>query len=170
VGRYGGVPGEGWVGLVCAVAVGGLVLFPLGAVADDDVRTRATATKATGSFYGGATSQGLPVVIKTNKSGRKVNALIAISLKCTSGGVLTLPDVYSASVSKKGKFSKSFGPEPSRNPDGTSTDFEGSISGSFNKARTKVSGKWSFKGTDRDAAGAVTDTCDSGSVSWLAKQ
>jgi hypothetical protein len=57
-----------------------------------------------------------------------------------------------------------------RNDDGTTTDFEGTISGSFNKARTKASGKWSFKATDHDAAGAVTDTCDSGSVSWSAKQ
>ena len=56
-----------------------------------------------------------------------------------------------------------------RSDDGTTSDFEGSFSGAFNKARTKVSGKWSFKATDHDAAGAVTDTCDSGSISWTAK-
>jgi hypothetical protein len=57
-----------------------------------------------------------------------------------------------------------------RNDDGTTTDFEGSVSGAFNKARTKATGKWTFKATDHDATGAVTDTCDSGSVSWSAKQ
>jgi hypothetical protein len=82
-----------------------------------------------------------------------------------------VPDRFTGmSVSKKRKFGASFGPETNRNDDGTSTDFEGSISGAFNKAHTKVSGKWSFKATDHDASGAVTDTCDSGSVNWTAKQ
>jgi hypothetical protein len=169
VGRHKGVLRHRRSGLACAIAIGGLV-FPLTAVAmDDSARSPATTAKASGAVYGGATSQDLPIVIEANKSGRKVKALIAIRLKCTSGAILTLPDSYSMRV-KKGKFAASFGPEPNRNQDGTSTDFEGSISGKFNKARTKVSGKWSFKGTDRDAAGAVTDTCDSGSVGWAAKQ
>lgn len=171
MGWNGGVLRQGRIGLACAVAVGGLVVFPLTAAATDDVvRSRAMATKTSGTVYGGATSQGLPIVIQTSKSGRKVKALIAIRLKCTSGAIFTLPDGYSMAVSKKGKFGGTFGPETNRNQDGTSTDFEGSLSGTFNKARTKVSGKWSFKGTDRDMAGAVTDTCDSGSVSWAVKQ
>jgi hypothetical protein len=74
------------------------------------------------------------------------------------------------SVSKKRKFGASFGPVTSRNDDGTTTDFEGSDSGAFNKARTKASGKWSLKATDRDASGAVTDTCDSGSINSTVKQ
>ena len=73
-------------------------------------------------------------------------------------------------MSKKGKFSASFGPQVNRNDDGTTTDFEGSLRGALNKARTKLSGKWQLKVTDHDASGAVTDTCDSGSVSWKAKQ
>jgi hypothetical protein len=63
-----------------------------------------------------------------------------------------------------------FGPVTQRNDDGTTIDFEGTISGTFNSSRTRVSGTWAFKGTEHDAAGAVTDTCDSGSVSWSAKQ
>lgn len=82
-----------------------------------------------------------------------------------------MPDGYRGlSVSKKRKFSASFGPMTTRNDDGTTTDFEGSVSGAFNNARTKATGKWSLKATDHDAAGAITDTCDSGSVSWSAKQ
>jgi hypothetical protein len=73
-------------------------------------------------------------------------------------------------VGKTRKFGASFGPTTNRNSDGTTSDFEGSISGAFNKARTTVSGKWSLKDVDHDASGAVTDTCDSGAVSWKAKQ
>ena len=55
-------------------------------------------------------------------------------------------------------------PKTNRHDDGTSIEFEGAVSGAFNKARTKASGRWSLKVTERDAAGTVTDTCDSGSA------
>lgn len=123
-------------------------------------------------MYGGLTAQDFPVTVETSRNQRKVaRAVIAISLDCTSGGIIVVPDAYKAmTVSKKRKFSASFGPITQRFDDGTSRDYEGSMSGSFNKARTKVTGTWSFMGTDRDAAGTITDTCASGSVSWSAKQ
>jgi hypothetical protein len=123
-----------------------------------------------GTVFGGATAQQFPVVIEMNKTGKKVvHARIAIRLTCTSGGRVTVPDHYGPLSVKRGKFSQSFGPDTLRNDDGTTTDFEGAISGTFNKARTKASGKWSLKATDHDSAGAITDTCDSGNVSWTAK-
>lgn len=82
-----------------------------------------------------------------------------------------MADGYSkVRVSKKGKVSTAFGPLVNPNDDGTTTDFEGTVSGALNAPRTKLSGKWQLKVTDHDALGAVTDTCDSGSVSWKAKQ
>jgi hypothetical protein len=158
---------------VFTVGVAVLVLCPFTAAARSErAGTRAGAAGVAGTVYGGETAQNLPVVVETSKNGRKVvKAIVAVRLTCTSGGVATLPDRYTAlAVSKARKFGVSFGPETVRNDDGTTTDFEGSISGAFNKARTKVSGKWSFKLTDHDASGAVTDTCDSGSVTWSAKQ
>jgi hypothetical protein len=133
---------------------------------------RATITGAGGTVYGGVTAQGFPVVIETSKNGRKVaEATIAITLDCTSGAIATLPDDYEAiKVSKKRKFSVSFGPVTTRNDDGTTTDYQGSLSGKFNKSRTNASGTWSFKVVEHAASGATTDTCDSGSVSWKAKQ
>jgi hypothetical protein len=160
-------------GCACALAAGALVVSPLTAAArPEHGSSRATTAAVGGTVYGGATAQDFPVVIETSKNGRKVvEATIAIRLTCTSGGAFTAPDGYRAmSVSKKRKFSASFGPVTNRNDDGTTTDFEGRVSGAFNKARTKVSGKWSLKATDHDGAGAVTDTCDSGSISWTAKQ
>jgi len=161
------------LGWACAAATAVLAVSPLAAAArPQHASSRATTAGAGGTVYGGATAQDYPVVIEMSKNGRKVvKALIALDLTCTSGDSVSLPDDYEAlSVSKKRKFAVSFGPGTQRNSDGTTTDFEGSMRGAFNKARTKVSGKWSLKVTEHDAAGAVTDTCDSGNVSWTAKQ
>jgi hypothetical protein len=160
-------------GGACAVALAVLAVSPLAAAARPDRGApRAVGAIARGTVYGGATAQQFPVVIGTSKNGRKVvNAHIAIRLTCTSGATVTLPDSYGGlSVNKKRKFGSAFGPETNRNPDGTTTDLQGTMTGAFNKARTKVSGKWTYTWTDHDATGAVTDTCDSGSVSWKAKQ
>lgn len=131
-----------------------------------------SAAAAAGVTYGGRTSQDFPVVVEVNKTRRKLaRAIIAIRLTCTAGGFITTPDAYTRlSISKSGKFGASFGPSTQRNDDGTTTDFEGSVSGRFKSRRTRVTGKWSVKSTDHDASGAITDTCDSGTVSWSAKQ
>jgi hypothetical protein len=127
------------------------------------------ATKLKGVTYGGFTPQGLPVVIEIAKNGRTIaRTTIAIQLKCTSGATVTLPDTYGMPV-KKRKFHGSFN-EPLTNADGTITTFHGEVAGRFNKARTKVSGKWLVNSTTRDGAGAVVDTCTSGTVRWTAKQ
>ncbi len=149
------------IGSVFGVAAVVLGVAPIAAIA-----------AASGTVFGGATAQDLPVVIATSKNGRTVTkATVAIRLTCTSGGIVTLGDEYrKLTVNKKRKFGVTFGPSTERNDDGTMTDFEGSISGAFNKARSSASGTWAFKVTVHDAAGAVTDTCDSGSVAWKAKQ
>jgi hypothetical protein len=53
---------------------------------------------------------------------------------------------------------------------GRPVELEGSVAGRFSKSRASVAGTWTFKLTFHDAAGAVTDTCDSGTVNWRAKQ
>jgi hypothetical protein len=148
------------------------MLFPIAAAAGGGhSRPQATTAGAGGTVYGGGTTQQFPVVIETNKNGQKVvHARIAIRLTCTSGAIVTVPDDYGPLSVKRRRFGRAFGPDTLRNDDGTTTDFEGAISGAFNKARTKASGRWSLKATDHDASGAITDTCDSGSVSWTAKQ
>jgi hypothetical protein len=131
----------------------------------------AAPTAGQARVLGGSTSDGWPVIVEINKSGKQiVQASTGLSLNCTSGGLVSLPDGYKKlKVSKKGKFGATFGPATSNNPDGTKTVFEGSMSGKANKKRTKASGEWQLKFTDIAATGAVTDTCDSGSVSWRAK-
>jgi hypothetical protein len=111
-------------------------------------------------------------MIEVNRTRRRVvQAVIGLRLTCTSGLLPSLPDRWiNLPVNRQRKFSARFGPENRRNPDGTSFDSQGNISGTFNRARTKVSGKWRLTITDYDAAGAVIDTCDSGTLSWSAKQ
>ena len=157
-----------------AVATSLIMVTAPAASANTFVQTHAASRDVTvtlGASYGGVTSQEFPVVIDVNRRRtRVVRAVIAIRTSCTAGGTITTPDGYIRMVIRRGRFSASFGPSTQRNPDGTTTDFEGTISGTVNSSRTKVSGTWSFKGTDRDASGAVTDTCDSGRVSWSARQ
>jgi hypothetical protein len=142
-----------------------------GSAAPSQGSSAASRAATVGTSYGGVTSQDFPVVVDVNRRrSRVVRAVIAIRLSCTAGGFLTIPDGYTRLRIRRGKFIASFGPVTQRNPDGTTSDLEGSISGTFNSARTKVSGTWAFKATEHDTAGAVTDTCDSGNVSWSAKQ
>lgn len=121
--------------------------------------------------YGGVTGQGFPVIVDVSRSGRQVvRTVAAVRLSCTSGGIATLPDGYvRLPLSPTGRFSATFGPQTVRNTDGTTTDVEGSMSGAFNAARTKASGRWSLKLTEHDGTGAVTDTCQA-SVRWSARQ
>ena len=160
--------------------LGGLALAAAVAVAAPATATASThlvgpparTSAAGGLVYGGQTSQGWPVVIQVRRDRRQVvRAITALHLSCTSGAFSNIPDAYvRLPISKRRKFSASFGPDTDRNPDGTTTDFSGSISGAFNRARTKVSGTWRFSATDYDTSGAVTDNCDAGTVRWSAKQ
>lgn len=144
----------------------------LAGIAAPSQRSSAASSALTiGTSYGGVTSQDFPVVIEVNsRRTQVVRTDIAIRTSCTAGGFVTTADGYTRLRIRRGKFTASFGPVTQRNPDGTTVDLEGTISGTFNSTRTKVSGTWAFKATEHDAAGAVTDTCDSGSVSWSAKQ
>lgn len=160
------------LGGLAAVAITAAAGVPLAASASqhsDGLHARSAA--ATGVVYGGRTPQGWPVMIELKKNQRRVvQAIIGLTLPCTSGEFFYASDRYvNLAVNKKRKFSASFGPDTERNDDGTTTDWEGSFSGSLNRARSRVSGRWQLKVTLYDSAGAVTDTC-SNSVSWTAKQ
>jgi hypothetical protein len=171
-GTYSGTskPG-GRLALVGAAAAAAVLAVPLTAPASTHSFRTSAATKPAAVVLGGVTAQGGPVVLEMSRNGRQVvRAVSSLRLTCTSGAIFTLFDGYQKLPVKNRKFSLSFGPQVVRNADGTTTDLEGSISGTLNKARSRATGRWQFKGTDRDAAGVVTDTCDSGAISWSAKQ
>jgi hypothetical protein len=126
-----------------------------------------------GQVFGGKTSKGWPVVVEVSKDGKKVvQALAGVEMPCTSGMSVMIPDSYPRlPLSKKGAFSATFGPlQLGTTPDGQKIMGQGAITGSRNAAATKMKGTWKLTLTMVDAAGATADTCDSGAVTWTAKQ
>ncbi len=164
---------QGWrvttVGAVAGALLIGSPMIPMASATPAGVRTPSAAT---GNTYGGVTPQGMPLVVDMTADRRHiVRAITVLEMTCTSGDTFVVTDRYPRMpVTKKGRFSFAFGPETERNPDGTTTDFKGRIAGRLNLTKTKISGTWSYTVTEHDTAGAVTDTCTSGTVSWTAKQ
>ena len=155
---------------LAAAVLGSTPLVAAAAPRHDSTTARISAARA-GVVYGGVTDDGFGLMVQTNKSGRKIVRMAAgLTLRCTSGGDFNTPDSWSRLSIKKRKFGATFGPETQQNDDGTTVDVEGAVTGKFNRPRTRVSGTWSLKGTEHDATGAVTDTCDSGTINWTAKQ
>ncbi len=166
---------HGWKVAVVGLLSGALLVWSPGLMSvatAERAGVKAPAATAVGNTYGGVTSQGLPVIVDMKATRRQiVRAVAGVTLKCTSGNIGVYPDKYTAlAVTRNGKFRVSFGPYTQRNDDGTTTDFQGRMSGALNAAKTQIAGTWTFTATDYDAAGAVTDTCTSGSLTWKAKQ
>jgi len=132
----------------------------------------ASAAAAVGNTYGGVTSQGMPVVADMTATRRQVVRVVTVvRMTCSAGGTWTTPDRFTKlPVTRGGKFKLVYGPYTQRNDDGTTTDFQGRVTGALNDAKTKITGTWRLIATDHDATGAVTDTCDTGLLTWKAKQ
>jgi hypothetical protein len=125
---------------------------------------------AAGVVYGGVTSDGFGLMVETNKSRSRISRMATgLELECTSDTRFSMPDGWTNISIENGKFSSRFGPMTQRQDDGTTVDFEGAVSGKLNRAKTRISGTWSLKGTEHDTAGAVTDTCHA-RIRWTAKQ
>jgi secreted PhoX family phosphatase len=148
-------------------------------IAAAQAATSSKTAVAQGFVYGGVTASEFPVVIELSKSRKKVvRASIGLDLKCqTPGGDLMLPDSFKNIPIAGGKFSSTYGPQDV--PGDALTPISklvvtGSITGKVNKAKTTVKGTWRQKVVAiaaSDPTGAtILDTCDSGVVSYSAKQ
>ena len=158
------------VGAAACALVIGTPMIPVATASPASVVT--PSATAVGNTYGGVTSQGFPVFVTMNSTRRVVvREMAAIVLKCTSGGRFTVPDRFTRlNVTKGGKFRVVYGPFTQRNDDGTTTDFQGRMTGALNDSKTKIVGTWRMITSDHDATGAVTDSCDTGLLTWSAKQ
>ena len=158
------------VGAAACALVIGTPMIPVATASPSSVVT--PSATAVGSTYGGVTSQGWPVFVDMNATRRVVvREVAAVVLKCTSGGRFTVPDRFTRlTVTKGGKFHVVYGPFTQRNDDGTTTDFQGRMTGALNDSKTKIVGTWRMIASDHDATGAVTDSCDTGLLTWSAKQ
>ena len=158
------------VGAAACALVIGTPMIPVATASPASVVT--PSATAVGNTYGGVTSQGFPVFVTMNATRRQVvREMAAIEAKCTGGGGFTTPDRFTkVPVSKGGKFRVVYGPFTQRNDDGTTTDYQGRMTGALNDAKTKIVGTWRLIAVDHDLTGVVSDTCDTGLLTWSAKQ
>ena len=101
-----------------------------------------------------------------------VRALTVLDMTCTSGDTGLITDGYrQLPVSQEGPLQLLLRPDNRAQRRRDHVRLPGAhLRASSTPAKTKITGTWSYTITEHDAAGAVTDTCTSGSVSWTAKQ
>jgi hypothetical protein len=136
--------------------------------------TASRAPKLGGVVFGGLTPQRFPVIVRVSRDLRQVVQTAAgIQLHCaTSGGTVDVPDGYQRlRLSRSGRFGASFGPQPVDTGDPAITaTVQGSVAGKVNAKHTSASGQWRLTITTTTVATGATDACDSGVVTWKAKQ
>jgi len=136
----------------------------------------AKRVKLGGAVLGGVTtvngSSSFPVIFRIAKNGKSFpQAVIGLRLNCTSGGTISLADGYKkVGLSKKRRFAANFADQPQPIDNGQTITASGNMSGSINRKLNRVTGKWHLVWIVKNAAGAVTDTCDSGTVPFTATQ
>ena len=132
----------------------------------------ASANAPSGSVLGGLTPQSWPIVVALNKARNRVEqVVIGLDMTCTSGDVFSTNDGFRGlKLSKRGRFSANVGPQRI-DAGGVPADVESKVIGRFGSRRATMRGIWSLKVTIYDATGTtVADTCESGVVSWTARQ
>jgi hypothetical protein len=138
------------------------------------VGARAAATKpaAGGQIYGGITPQKWPIVIELDKDATRVKRIVTgLDMTCTSNENFGTTDGFNdVKINSKSRFKATYGPQRI-DAAGTPADIEGAITGRRSRDGSSMKGTWSYKVTFYDAAGTTaTDTCQSGLVSWKARQ
>lgn len=130
------------------------------------------ATAASGGHVlGGVTRQGMPVEVElTGKQNQIKQTTVGLFLSCSSGAQAAFSDNYHhVGIKRSGSFSSSFSGLIGDAGGGQTFVESGHLSGRLNKARTRVTGQWQLHVTYRDNSGNPTDQCDSGPVSFSAK-
>jgi hypothetical protein len=146
------------------------VLVAAGAVAAGPAA--AATSPSAGHVYGGITPQNWPIVLNLDKAAKRVTRIvIGLDMTCTSNENFGTTDGFTdVAINSKSRFKAKFGPQRI-DAAGTPADIQGAITGRRSKDRRSFKGTWNYKVTFYDAAGTtVTDTCDSGLVSWKAEQ
>jgi hypothetical protein len=126
---------------------------------------RWSATRSPGRVYGGSSSQEEPVVVRLDTKRKRVSEILAgwESSSCTPDGFMRFGERFTDFPLHAGGFSDSF--EQTFPLDaGGKMQFAYSLAGKV--TRKSVKGTLHVGVTGTDAAGATTNTCDSGNVTW----
>ena len=135
-------------------------------------KAAAGAKAPSGLAFGGVTLQSWPVVVVLNKARNRVaQAVIGLDMTCASGDSFGTSDGFQRlRLSRRGRFSTTFGPQRI-DAGGVPADVESKVIGRMSTDRRSIRGIWSLKITIYDPTGmTVSDTCESGQVSWTAVQ
>jgi hypothetical protein len=130
------------------------------------------AKPSSGTGYAGFTSSGAPIALQVTRSGKKIaRAAMELTMTCKSGDQFPFPDRYkNVPVKKTGSFRAEFANQLLDEGQGRQAVISGTMTGKFNRARTKVSGIWHLHVDEKDAAGTLVDQCDSGNARFSATQ
>jgi hypothetical protein len=123
-----------------------------------------------GAMLGGFTSQGWPGFFQLSPNGRMLLiGAIGVDMSCQPSGVkYSIEDGYSrVPISSGGRLHSSFTASPTLLADGTTVGMSGSMAGSVNRARTRLSGSWQLRATFAQP-GQPADHCSSGNVRFTA--
>lgn len=133
----------------------------------DSGTVRWTATRAPGRIFGGKTSQEQPVVVRLDRSGRKVSNLMIGwgSEQCVPEGYLSFGESFVNFPLRSRRFGEAF-TETYDLEDGSKRNFAYDVAGTV--SRSAASGSLRVKVAQTDPAGAQTLSCDTGAVSWRA--
>jgi hypothetical protein len=141
----------------------------MGTTADASAASKPQTRPAGTAYVASSGNGGVQIVLSTD--GRQVRtALFAYKLQCSDGSISYDYDVFEKlPVSATRKFSYSYDSGPKADPalPGATFAYTQSISGTLNKAGTKIVGTARAALSYTDAAGAVT-TCDTGTIAFKA--
>lgn len=118
--------------------------------------------------FGGKTSAKWPVMVQLSRDGRQVvYAVAAYSVRCTDGRFAGREEFAHIPVTGGGRFSKSY--DTGDYQSGSETvHYAASITGKINRSRTKITGTVRVMSSDKDPANGVDETCDTGTVKYVA--
>jgi hypothetical protein len=124
------------------------------------------AARNPGIVYGGATSQGEPIVLRVAAGRDRVNDVMTTwKAPCGDQGSFRVPDHFiNFAVKRTGRFGNPFA-DDTTDTDGTQRHYDYAIAGLLKKSNAK--GTLQVKVTQTDPAGTAT-SCDSGNVTWKA--
>ena len=128
----------------------------------------ALARPAADVTFGGKTSARWPVMVQLSRDGRKVAyAVAAWSAKCSDGPFASTEEFTRIPVSARRKFSKSY--DTGDYQDGSATvRYAASLTGTINKRHPRITGTVRVMLTDKDPTNGVDETCDTGTVRYVA--
>jgi hypothetical protein len=126
------------------------------------------ARSAPGLVYAGQSSDGQPLVIERSRDGRRIGIVyVAWTAPCQSGGAFEIGEgLTNFTVAAGGRFGDRWNDETKLGDGGSDVRayrFDGTLGAS------RAFGTFGVQITQKDAAGAVTETCESTVAPWTAR-